>query len=181
MFVCVVCVCVCVCKHPHPEARFQCTIFAQCKLPQRALSLDAKPRKMRPRLLVAAHVTGLCFTWGSTTCTKEMLTDHKLEFAKGLLACVISPILFSCSFTATFPHRYTGHYGDLQHVTSGLAGSTWGGAAPPPGAGVHNYNRSLSRTSQSSLGHIYESPDFLTSGGGGGGGCGAGAPPREII
>ena len=53
------------------------------------------------------------------------------------------------------PRYNTGHYGDM-HTGSWVTAST----------GVHGYNRSLSRTSQSSLGHIYESPDFLNPIGG---------------
>ncbi len=51
------------------------------------------------------------------------------------------------------PH-YHGSYGDTQTVSSWLSNTNT--------ANVHAYNRSLSRNSnQSSLGHIYESPEFI--------------------
>ena len=49
--------------------------------------------------------------------------------------------------------HYHHHYTENQPVNN------WVTTSP----GVHGYNGSLSQNSQSSLGHIYESPDFVNS------------------
>ena len=84
-------------------------------------------------------------------------STHKHTYSSGYgsEALLSDTVPIDPRYNTTTAGGGTGHYGDMSATTG-----SW---SATPSIGVHGYNRSLSRTSQSSLGHIYESPDFMNA------------------